>query len=127
MEINYPSSESLDIAQEDLNSLVIQTGFATVYQLELNEVPQPSPSSIAILNVTGWCIFPGNPCGGLCVMMAGRDRLGEMLWACDLTATSPQEEVPQWLCASLLVNSSAIGQTDRISIRVAGESYGESK
>ena len=120
VEVSYQPGASLDIAVADLGSLVVRMGFATVYHLGLEEIPQPAPSAVAVLNVTGWCSFPDRPRGGVCVMMAARDRGGELLWACCLPAYSPRDSEPQWLCESLLVDPAAVGQTHRISMRVSG-------
>jgi hypothetical protein len=125
VEVSYQTGTVLDMAAADLGSLVIRLGFATVYQLGLEEVPQPDPSAVAILNVTGWCSFPGRVHGGLCVMMAGRDRGGEMLWAGCLPAYSPRDEEPQWLCESLLVDASVVGRTHLIAVRVSGGLFPE--
>jgi hypothetical protein len=120
VEVSYEPGKSLGIAVADLGTLVVQMGFATVHQLGVEEIPQPSPSAVAILNVTGRCSFPSRPHAGLCVMMAGRDRVGELLWACCLPAHSPRDQEPQWLCESLLVDPSVVGQTHRIELRVSG-------
>jgi hypothetical protein len=120
VEVTYQPGASLDIAAADLGTLVVRTGFATVYHLGLGEVPEPPPSALAVLNVTGWCSFSGRSPAGLCVMLAGRDRAGELLWACSLPAYTPRDEDPQWLCESLLIDSAAVGQTHRIAVRVSG-------
>jgi hypothetical protein len=120
VEVCYQPGASLDLAAADLGTLVVRAGFATVYELGLEEVPQPPPSAIAILNVTGWCSFPGRSPAGLCVMLAGRDRAGELLWACNLPAYAPRDEDPQWLFESLLIDSAAAGQTHRVAVRVSG-------
>jgi hypothetical protein len=127
VEVSYQPGASLDIAAAELGSLVVRMGFATVHHLGLEEIPQPVPSAVAILNVTGWCSFLDRPRGGLCVMLAGRDRGGEMLWACCLPAYSPRDEEPQWLCESLLVDPSVVGRTERLTVRVSGGLFAEQR
>lgn len=124
MEVNYRAA-LLDIAVADLGTLVIRTGFATVHHFGLEVVPQPLPSAFAVLNVTGWGTFSDRRRAGLCAMLAGRARCDDMLWACYLSAWSPQDEEPQWLCASLLVDPTTLAQTHRIAVRASGGLFPE--
>lgn len=124
MKVSYQPGALLDVAVADLASVVVRLGFATLHHLGLEELPQPAPSGVAILNVTGWCSFPDRPRGGLCVMMAGHDRNGVMLWACSLPAYSPRDDEPQRLFESLLVDPEVVGRTHRVTLRVSGGLFG---
>jgi hypothetical protein len=125
VEISYQVGKSLDIAVADLGKLVIRLGFATVYHLEMNEVPQPNSSPVAILNLIGVCSCTDRRRGGLCIMLAGRDRRGELLWACSMPTHFPRDDEPHWLHESLLIDPSVVGQTHRITVRISGGLFTE--
>jgi len=119
VEAIYNTNCAVELEAAALGSFVARTDFVTVYGLTIEEVPQPTPSEVGIINVTGCCAFADGISAGLCVMMVGCGPGGQILWACCLRA-HPHGKGPQTMLESLLVPSEDLGKTQRVVVRVSG-------
>jgi hypothetical protein len=123
VDVSFQTSTAFEVDLYALGGVVIRAGFATAHHLAVEEVAQPAPSPVAILNLTGWCSFADRDPAGLCVMAVGRGEVGELLWAACLRAI-PGEDDPAPMVESLLIAPEVVGRTRRVALLAYGGRFG---
>jgi len=120
MKIDCSSRTVFDIAASDLCSLHIWLGPVTVWEMAFVDSPAPDSFPVGMATLSGWCSFRDRKRAGVSLHLVGRNVSGEVLWACCLQSSVPKDDEAVQMAEKMLIDASAVGQTHRITIRVAG-------
>ena len=120
MKIECSGRTVIDIAASDLRALHMWVGPVTVWELAFADSPPPDSFPVGMITLSGWCSFRDLNRAGVSLHFVGRNVSGEMLWACCLQSSVPINDESVLMEEKCRIDPSAVGQTHRISIRVAG-------
>jgi hypothetical protein len=112
-------SSSIEVNVADVGGAVLRSAFATVYRIEVVEVPQPPSADVGIINVSLWGQRSIDENVGACVMFVGRDSSERVLWACYVPGVFRTNE-PLRCEESLLVAPEVLGKTTRLTLLLYG-------
>jgi hypothetical protein len=130
LEVKYLTDEAVEVEFSRLGTFHADAFYVDIYGLKVEEVLQDGPAVVGLLKVSGWSRwrwFADGTRADVCVMLAGKDVSGGVLWTCSLKSgvneRTPEGNVPQQMFASLIVPLGLLGKTHRVWIRIPGVDF----